>query len=131
MNRKKLTAVVLTLLAALVVVFGCIFFFLSAKPTGGSKRITIEVVNMEEKSTVYKVQTDAEFLRQAMEEAKGLEFSGTEGSYGMMVETINGETADYNATGNYWAFYVNDKYCNYGVDSQPVTDGDQFKIVYE
>lgn len=79
---------------------------------------------------MYNVKTDAEFLRQAMEETKGLTFSGTESEYGMMVETVNGETADYNADGAYWAFYVNDEYCNYGIDSQPVVDGEAYRIVY-
>ena len=30
----------------------------------------------------------------------------------------------------YWSFYVNDEYCNYGIDSQPVHDGDKFRIEY-
>ena len=47
-----------------------------------------------------------------------------------MVVEINGVTADYNVDQSYWAFYVNDEYCNYGVDSQPVADGDVFRIEY-
>lgn len=66
-----------------------------------------------------------------MEEADGLEFSGTESEYGLMVETVNGVTADFNVDGAYWSFYVNGTYCNYGVDSQPVEDGDAFQIKYE
>ena len=66
-----------------------------------------------------------------MEEAKGLEFFGTESEYGLMVETINGVTPDYNVDGAYWSFYVNGAYCNYGIDSQPVEDGDAFVIKYE
>ena len=65
-----------------------------------------------------------------MEEAKGLTFSGDESDYGLMVVEINGVTADYNVDQSYWAFYVNDEYCNYGVDSQPVADGDVFRIEY-
>jgi len=65
-----------------------------------------------------------------MEEADGLTFDGDEGEYGMMVMTVNGETADYNVDQSYWSFYVNGEYCNYGIDTQPVADGDAFKIVY-
>ena len=65
-----------------------------------------------------------------MEEADGLTFEGTESEYGMMINTVNGETADYSIDGSYWSFYVNEDYCNYGIDSQPVVDGDAFKIVY-
>lgn len=96
----------------------------------GSKSVTIEVVNKEKESTTYRLKTDAEYLRQVMEEAEGLEFSGTESEYGMMVETVNGETADYAADSAYWSFYVNGEYCNYGIETQPVADGDAFSIVY-
>ena len=65
-----------------------------------------------------------------MEEADGLEFTGTESEYGMMVETVNNVYADYTAEGAYWSFFINDEYCNYGIDTQPIMDGDAFKIVY-
>ena len=65
-----------------------------------------------------------------MEEADGLEFGADEGPYGLSVHTVNGERADYNLDGAYWGFNVNGTYCNYGVDSQPVMDGDAFEIVY-
>ena len=94
------------------------------------KNITIEVVNSSEKSTVYDVSTEAEFLRGAMDDAEGLEYSGEEGAYGMMVKTVNGELADYNTNGAYWAFNVNGEYCNHGIDTQPVNDGDEFMIAY-
>ena len=52
------------------------------------------------------------------------------GAYGYSIHTINGVKADYNTDNAYWSFYVNDEYCNYGVDTQPVNDKDAFKIVY-
>lgn len=127
-NKKALLGV--GILVALIAVFAVIYFAFGAKPVVGSKSITIEVVSADATSKVYEVSTDAEYLRQAMEEAEGLEFSGTESQYGLTVEVINGETTDFN-NGSYWSFYVNDGYCNYGIDTQPVMDGDAFKIVYE
>lgn len=118
---------------ALVVVVGfmaLLYAKFSAKPVEGSKEITIEVVDNEKKSTVYELKTDAEYLRQAMEEAEGLTFEGEEGQYGLSISIVNGLRADYTLDGAYWSFYVNDEYCNYGVDTQPVTDGDAFKIEY-
>ena len=131
-NKKSNKKIIIGLVAlvALIAIFAGAFFIFKPKPTVGSKSLTIEVVNKASESTMYNVKTDAEFLRQAMEETKGLTFSGTESEYGMMVETVNGETADYNADGAYWAFYVNDEYCNYGIDSQPVADGEAYRIVY-
>lgn len=127
-NKKALLGV--GILVALIAVFVVVYLAFGAKPVAGSKNITIEVIGKEKAAITYEVSTDAEFLRQAMEEAEGLEFSGTESQYGLTVEVINGETTDFN-NGSYWSFYVNDVYCNYGIDSQPVMDGDAFKIVYE
>lgn len=96
-----------------------------------SKNIIIEVKDSEGNVTTYEVTTDAEFLRQAMDEAEGLTYEGTDSEYGMMVEVVNGEQAIYAEDNAYWAFYVNGEYGNYGIDSQPVTDGDTYSIVYE
>lgn len=129
-TSKKKIALGIGCMVAVIAIFAVIYSVFGAKPVAGSKEITIEVVNKAAESTVYEVATDAEFLKQAMEEAEGLTFEGTESEYGMMISTVNGETADYSVDGSYWSFYVNDDYCNYGVDSQPVVDGDAFKIVY-
>ena len=118
------------LLVILIAVFSIAYGTFREKPVEGRKAITIEVINQADESKEYEVQTDAEFLRQAMEEAEGLEFSGQESEYGMMVEVVNGESAVYDKDGAYWSFMVNGEMCNNGIDSQPVEDGDEFQIVY-
>lgn len=67
-----------------------------------------------------------------MDEAKeeGLTYSGTDGDYGLMVDTVNDEKAVFEEDGAYWGFFVNGEYCNYGIAEQPVADGDEFEIVY-
>lgn len=127
-NKKLIIGI--AALVALIAVFAIVFFLFRPKTEQGAKFITIEVVDNNAASVVYDVHTDAEYLRQAMEEADGLDFSGSESEYGMMVETVNGVTADWNVDQSYWGFYVNGDYCNYGIDSQPVADGDAFRIVY-
>lgn len=127
-NKKVLFGILA--LAAVIAVLAAVYFIFGEKPVAGSKSITIEVVNKARETTSYEVKTDAEYLRQAMEEAEGLTFSGTEGEFGMVVDTVNGETANFNTDGAYWAFYVNEEYCNYGIDTQPVMDGDTFTITY-
>lgn len=117
---------VAVLIAALVAVW----MIFGAKPQAGVKEITIEVINSADESTLYELNTDAEYLRQAMDEAEGLTYGGSESEYGMMVDTVNGEVADYNVDGSYWSFYVNGDYCNAGIDTQPVADGDAFVIEY-
>lgn len=127
-NKKVLLGVgiVVLLVAALVAVYAVF----GAKPVAGNKAITIEVVNKAQEITTYDVKTDAEFLRQALEETEGLTISGTESQYGLMVDTVNGERADYTLDGAYWSFTVNGEYSNYGIDTQPVMDGDVYGVVY-
>lgn len=128
MNKKKIAGIVL--LIALVAILGLVYNAFREKPVAGSKAITIEVVSQDGSSTTYELQTDAEYLQQAMDEADGLEYAYEEGEYGPMVEEVNGELAVYNENGAYWGFFVNGEYCNYGIADQPIEDGDAFQIVY-
>lgn len=128
MKNKKIWGA--GLLVVLIAAFAIVYGVFREKPVEGSKEITIEVVNQAEESEVYELKTDVEFLRQAMEEAEGLEFSGQESEYGMMVDVVNGESAVYDKDRAFWSFMVNGELCNNGIDTQPVEDGDEFQIVY-
>ena len=126
--KKKLLGIVLVVV--LVLGLGFVYSQFSEKTVEGSKAITIEVVDNAEKSTVYELNTDAEYLREAMDEVEELTYDGEDSDYGFTVYSVNGVTADYNTDGAYWGFYVNEEYCNYGIDQQPVNDQDAFQIVY-
>lgn len=132
-NKSKVSKKGLLGIAALVVIvvaFLAIYAVFGAKGVAGNKNITIEVINKAQESIVYEVSTDAEYLRGAMDEAEGLTYDGEEGQYGLAISAINGEVADFNVDSAYWSFYVNGEYCNYGIDEQPIMDGDKFQIVY-
>ncbi len=136
-SRKGLIALIV--LIAAIAMFAVIFAVSSSSSTSqGEKLVSIVIVDKDGIETYYSIRTDAEYLREVMDECagKGLTYSGTESEYGMYVETINGVTADYSADGAYWAFYVRPsgaddyEYCNYGIDSQPVQDGEVYSIEY-
>ena len=126
-NTKKIVIGVIVL-AVVIAILAVVAVKFAPQTSEGSKEVTIEVFGSDGESVSYTIKTDAEYLRGAMEDAEdeGLTFSDTDG----YVETVNGETADYSADSAYWAFYVNDEYCNYGINEQPVADGDAFKIEY-
>lgn len=130
MSSKSKKIIGVSAVIALVAILAVVFFVFREKPVQGSKSVTIEVVNKAQETKEYNLKTDAEYLKQAMEEADGLEFKGSDGQYGLMITEVNGELAEFNTNGAYWSFYVNDEYCNYGIEQQPVNDGDTFKIVY-
>lgn len=129
MSGKKIV-ITAAAVAAIAVIFGVIYVNFAPKATAGAKKITVEVADDKQESQTYTIQTNQEYLRQALEETEGLAIEGTESEYGLMVETINGVTADYNTNGAYWAFYVDGDYCNYSVDQQPLEDGQAYRIVY-
>ena len=135
MNRKPRFTLKRALAAAafalLIAALALVYATFREKAQAGSKNITLSVIDSAGKETIYTLSTDAQYLLGAMEEAEGLTFSGTEGPYGMMLTTVNGETADYNTNGAYWAVIVNGNYGNYGVSMQPVEDGDGFVILYD
>ena len=121
---------IISILSAIVVitVFCAIYFIFGEKPVEGKKNLTIEVVNSAGNSIIYEINTDAEYLRGAMEDADGLAFDGFESEFGLTLTTVNGEETDF--TTAFWGTYVNGEMCNYGIDTQPVENGDAFKIVY-
>lgn len=126
-NSRKAVIAGIIILVVLVAVMAAIYFVMGPKTQAGSKTVTIEVINSSQETASYQVQTDARYLQQVMDEAQGLSYETDSGN---MVVSINGETADYNADQAYWAFYLNGEYCNFGIDQQPVADGDIFTIEY-
>lgn len=129
MKNKKIIIAVVCFVLAIAVLFG-VYKIFAPKTSEGSKEVKITVVDDKGEETSYEIKTDAEYLKQAMEEADGLEYSGEESDYGLMIDTINGVKADYDADGAYWGFYVNGEYCNYGIEEQVVNDQDEFTITY-
>lgn len=133
--KKKQNAKILIgaiVIIAVVAVAAVAYWFVKPKTQEGTKQVSITVVNKAGEKTTYNLKTDAEYLIEAMEEAKekGLTYEGEEGDYGIMLQTVNGEQAVYEEDGAYWGFFVNGEYCNYGASEQPVVDGDEFEIRY-
>ena len=134
-NNKRGIIIGAIILVALIAVFGLVYFLNKPATSAGSKNIVIEVKSSTGDVTDYELATDAEFLKGAMDElaanGSGFSYSGTDSEYGIMVEYVNEERADYAQDGAYWALYVNGEYGQYGADAQPVTDGDTYAWVYE
>lgn len=111
-----------------------LYTFFGPKAAAGTKTYSLEVVDDKEETTTYEGKTDAEYLRDLMEELaeKGdFSYEGEDGQYGLYIQTVNGLTADFSQNGAYWAIYVNGEYGQYSADQQPVEDGDAFRLVYE
>lgn len=118
--------------AAMIAGMITLYFVFTPKAQEGMKHVTIEVVDDKKVSKKYEVNTDAEYVTGALDDAKeqGLTYEGETGAYGLTIYTVNGVEANYNTGSAYWAFYINDEYANYGPDQQPIADGDEVKFEY-
>ena len=69
----------------------------------------------------YTIKTDKATVGDALATLELI--SGQDSQYGLMVETVCGETVTYDADGKYWAFYVNGEYAMSGVDTTNIETG--------
>lgn len=91
----------------------------------GAKKVVVEVVIPNEESKEFTLQTDAQYLRQALEE-KNL-IKGTESQYGLYITEVNGRISD-EAKQEWWCITKSGETVNTGVDQTPIADGDHYEI---
>ncbi len=93
--------------------------------TTAAKTITVEIVFSDENQKTVEIQTDAEFLKGALDEKNLIE--GETSSYGFYVKKVDGVAAD-DAQKQWWCFTKNGEALMTGVDSTPIKNGDKFEI---
>ena len=118
MKKERIAVLLLLVLAAVSL---AAYQFLSPKPVEGAKEITVNVDHLAGEDTSFTFTTQAEYLRQALEEQELV--AGEESEYGLWVQTVYGETADESKQ-EWWVYDINGVQAEYGVDSQPIADGD-------
>ncbi len=91
----------------------------------GEKEITVEVITPEEDSKEFILNTDAEYLRQALEEANLIK--GTESEYGLYITEVNNRVAD-SSKEEWWCITKSGQEILYGVDQIAIADGDHYEI---
>ena len=84
----------------------------------GEKSFLFTVVDLEGKTQIFLVSTNAETVGEALTENGIIE--GEDGPYGLYVKKVCGIEADYEKHGKYWAFYVNGEYAMSGVDTTKI-----------
>ncbi len=125
-NKKMILA-----LAALVVVaaaFIAVYFATRPETMEGAKAFTVVVEHKDGTSKEFEYRTDEEYVGTVLQE-KGL-IDGEMGEYGLYIKTVDGEVADYDVDGSYWAFYEGEEYAMTGIDQTPIVDGGVYKLVY-
>jgi len=125
-NKNLLKSLIAFGLLALVVVIMLIAYY-QFKPEGikGSKEIVVEIAIPEEETKEFTLNTDAEFLRQALEE-KDL-IKGSESEFGLFITEVDGRVVD-DTKQEWWCITKDGEDVFTGVDETPIADGDHFEI---
>ena len=111
--------------AILVVVLGLVYNNFKPKTVEGSKKITVEVIIPEEETKEFTLHTDAEYLRQALDEEKLIE--GSESEYGFFITGVNGRVAD-STKEEWWCITKDGEEVYTGVNETPIQDGDNYEL---
>ncbi len=124
MSKQKKTTLIISVVAiVLVIAFLVVWATFRPNALEGVKEITVNVTHTDESIYTNTFETTAQFLAEALEPYDLLE--GEESEYGLFVKTVDGEYADDTA-GAYWMYDVNGEMAEYGVDSQPIENGDVY-----
>ena len=125
-NKKLIIAAI----AVVVVVAAMVIIYVATRPetAAGSKTFTVKVVHGDGSEKAFTYQTDAEYLGEVLVE-KGLIVGHTD-TFGLYIDTVDGEDAVWEADSSYWALYVGEDYAQQGIDQTPIADGDVFSLVY-
>ena len=120
MSKKK-TVFLIAGLALAIAAMLTVYFVMRPGTVGGAKELTVTVEHLNGENRTLTLRTDTEYLRDALEEIDLI--GGTEDQYGLYLLTVDGETADESKQ-QWWGYTVNGEFALYGVDDQPIADGD-------
>ncbi len=127
---SKKAKVILAVILLLAVAAAVVLLYLHFRPQAseGAKTVVVEVVHKDETKKEFTLHTDAETLHDALDEEKLIEGEDRGGFF--MVIVVDGETADYNVDGSYWAMMQDGEWMMTGVDDTMIQDGDHYEFVY-
>lgn len=123
-NLKKYL-IALMILAVAVAAMLLTYLQFKPEPVKGAKELSIEVIVPDEMDQEFTLHTDAEYLRQALEEANLIK--GSESEFGLFILEVNGRIADQTKQ-EWWCITKDEATVNNGVDSIVIADGEHYEI---
>ena len=125
LSENKKLAWLLVALVVLLAVVGGLYIVNRPGAVNGTKKITVTVVDAQQQSQEFGFNTDAAYLRGALEQENLI--AGEDSGTGLFVKTVHGITAD-DSKQEWWCFTKNGESLMTGVDTTPIADGDAFTI---
>ena len=93
----------------------------------GAVAFNFTASDLDGKETKYEIHTDKATVGEALVENELVK--GTVGEWGLMVDSVNGLTLDFDKDGKYWAFFIDGEYAQTGVDSTEIIPGATYSFV--
>ena len=124
MKNKKLIIGLCIILISIISVFSVIFIISQPETQKGNKNIDVTVIFADKSEKRYNINTDAEYLADALLEENIIDEKSSDGLY----TVIAGERADYNLDKSWWCLTKSGEMVNVGINDQPISDGDSFEI---
>lgn len=112
-------------LFAITVLLLYLFFNRNNQSFVGSKEIVIQVIVPDEEIELFTIATDAETLREALDEKKLI--GGEESIYGFLITEVNGRKIDESKQ-EWWSLTKNGEFSEYGVGMIKIQDKDQYEL---
>ncbi|MDR1736298.1 MAG: DUF4430 domain-containing protein [Oscillospiraceae bacterium] len=127
MQKKQTRNIIIAVVILCLLAAAALTAYLLLRPTGeeGAKTIGVAVIVGGETRRSLEINTDAEYLRGALEEKELIQ--GDESTFGLYVKTVDGVTAD-ESKNEFWSFTKAGVFLETGVDDTPILDGDKFEI---
>jgi hypothetical protein len=92
------------------------------------KTFQVEVVHSDGSTNTFTYTSDEEYLGDVLLE-EGL-IEGEDSSYGLYVTSVDGESADYDENGSWWALSQDGELTSTGVSEVAVEDGETYTWTY-
>lgn len=127
MKNKKLIGLLTGILLVVIVAFAVIMVKNKPETQKGEKEILVTVVYEDKSEKEFRIDTDAEFLGDALFEEKLIKEDEYKSGY---YTYIDGVRADYNEDGAWWCVTKGGEMTDKGMNELPVTDGDEFEITH-
>lgn len=124
MKNKKLIVGLSLGLALLISIFTVAYFMSKDETKKGEKNISVTVIFSDKSEKDYDINTNAEYLVDALLEEQIIEKKNEDGMY----TVISGERADYNLDKSWWCITKSGEMTNEGMNTLPISDGDKFEI---
>lgn len=124
MTAQKKNILIVIAFVLVIAVVAAVWVFTRPDTDTGDKTITIHVTSPEGKEETLTINTDAEYLWDAMYPDY---IDGVDADYGKWVTTVNGDYAD-DTQGQYWVFTKGGEWVETSCDTTPITDGDTYEF---